>query len=252
MSAAREKSSWKHRVDEIADRIYRLSTFVPEVAPPAGISFNQFLIDADEPLLFHCGQRFLFPSVSAAVAKIIDLKRLKWITFSHVESDECGSLNEWLAAAPNATAAHGRIGCNIWLNDSAPRPPRALANHEVLDLGGKHVMHIDTPHVPHCWDAGLIFEETTRTLFSSDLLFQFGNTPAIANSDILPAALDAEEKFRGTGITIDTPSTVRKLAALEPRTIAIMHGSSISGNAAPVLEGLANYYESKLRKSVGA
>ena len=238
------------RVDEIAERIYRLSTFVPEVAPPNGITFNQFLIKADEPLLFHCGQRFLFPGVSALVSRIIDLKRLKWITFSHVESDECGSLNEWLAAAPNATAAHGRIGCNIWLNDSAPRPPRALGNGEVLDLGGKRVMHIDTPHVPHCWDAGLIFEETTRTLFSSDLLFQFGNPPAIASGDVLPGALDAEEKFRATGITIDTPSTVRKLAALEPRVIAIMHGSSINTRTRQTLEGLADYYEQKLRNSI--
>ncbi len=238
------------RIDEIADRIYRLSTFLPEVAPPLGISFNQFLIDADEPMLFHCGQRFLFPAVSAAAAKIIDLKRLKWITFSHVESDECGSLNEWLAAAPGATAAHGRIGCNIWLNDSALRPPRALATEEVIDLGGKRVRRIDTPHVPHCWDAGLIFEETTATLFSSDLLFQFGDGPAIARGDILAPALQAEEAFRATGITTETPSTVRKLAARKPQTIAIMHGSSITGEVQPVLEGLADYYEQQLRKSV--
>jgi len=238
------------RIDEIADRIYRLSTYIPEVAPPAGISFNQFLIDADEPMLFHCGQRFLFGSVSEAAGRIIDLKRLRWITFSHVESDECGSMNEWLAAAPSATAAHGRIGCNIWLNDTAIRPPRALANEEVIDLGGKRVRRIDTPHVPHCWDAGLIFEETTATLFSSDLLFQFGDGPAIAAGNILPAALDAEEKFRATGITTDTPSTVRRLAALEPRTIAIMHGSSVAGAARPVLEGLADYYDNRLRKAV--
>jgi flavorubredoxin len=240
------------RIDEIADRIYRLSTFVPETAPPAGINFNQFLIDADEPLLFHCGQRFLFPSVSSAVAQIIDLQRLRWVTFSHVESDECGSLNDWLAAAPHATAAHGRVGCNIWLSDSAVRAPRALGNGEVIDLGGKRVRRIDTPHVPHCWDAGLIFEETTQTLFSSDLLFQFGNGPAIATSDILAPALAAEEKFRATGITTETPSTVRKLAALEPRTIAIMHGSSITGEVRPVLEGLAEYYQKRLRESVNS
>ncbi|MGO9603997.1 MAG: MBL fold metallo-hydrolase [Candidatus Binataceae bacterium] len=238
------------RIDEIANHIYRLSTFVPEVAPPVGITFNQFLIDADEPMLFHCGQRFLFPAVSAAAAQLIDLKKLRWITFSHVESDECGSLNEWLEAAPNATAAHGRIGCNIWLNDTAARTPRALGNGEVLDLGGKRVQRIDTPHVPHCWDTGLIFEQTTRTLFSSDLLFQFGNGSAIASGDILPAAIDAEEKFRATGITTETASTVRRLAALEPRTIAIMHGSSITGAVRPVLEGLAGYYEERLRSSI--
>ena len=121
----------------------------------------------------------------------------------------------------------------------------------MIDLGGKRVQHLDTPHVPHCWDAGLIFEETTRTLFSSDLLFQFGDGPAIASGDILVPALDAEEKFRATGITTETPSTVRKLAALEPRTIAIMHGSSITGKVKPVLDGLAGFYEDKLRKSIG-
>jgi flavorubredoxin len=234
------------RLDEIADRIYRVSTYLPQI----GLNFNQFLIDADEPMLFHTGHRSLFPSVSAAIARVIDVKRLKWITFSHVESDECGSLNEWLAAAPAATAAHGRIGCNTWLNDGAPRPPRALANNEVLDLGAKRVRHLDTPHVPHSWDAGLIFEETTRTLFSSDLLFQFGDTLPLAAGDILAPALEAEERFRATPITAETPLVVRQLAALEPRTIAIMHGASISGEVRPVLEGLADYYERHLREAL--
>src|SRR5579885_2608738 len=242
-TARRREFAMETRIDEIADRIYRLSTFVPDVAPPAGINFNQFLIDADEPMLFHCGQRSLFPSVSAAAARIVDLALLRWITFSHVESDECGSLNEWLSAAPNAVAAHGRIGCNIWLNDSALRPPRALADDEVIDLGGRRVRRLDTPHVPHCWDAGLIFEETTGTLFSSDLLFQFGDGPAIARGDILAAALDAEEKFRATAITPETGATVRRIAALKPRTIAVMHGSSIMGEVGPVLEKLAAYYD---------
>jgi flavorubredoxin len=234
------------RVDEIADRIYRVSTFVTGI----GLNFNQFLIDADQPMLFHTGQRSLFPSVSAAVARIIDLKRLKWITFSHVESDECGALDEWLAAAPDSTVAHGTIGCNTWLYDCAPRPPHVLANQEVLELGGKRVRHIDTPHVPHSWDAGLIFEETTRTLFSSDLLFQFGDAPPLASGDILAPALVAEERFRATPITAETPAVVRQLAALEPQTIAIMHGSSISGEVRPVLEGLAEYYERHLRNAL--
>src|SRR6185295_11853702 len=125
-------------VDEIAPRIYRLSTFLPAVGPK-GFTFNQFLVDADEPLLFHCGQRALFPAVSAAAARIIDLSRLRWIAFSHVESDECGALAEWLEAAPDATVTHGAIGCAIWLNDQSPRPPRALADHEAIDLGGRRV-----------------------------------------------------------------------------------------------------------------
>ncbi len=236
------------RVDEIADRIYRVSTFVPGI----GFNFNQFVIDADEPLLFHTGQRSLFPSVSEAVARIIDVKRLKWITFSHVEADECGSLDQWLGAAPDATALHGAIGCNTWLNENAIRPPRPLANNEVLDLGGKRVRHLDTPHVPHSWDAGLIFEETTRTLFCSDLLFQFGDTPPMAKDDILAPAIVAEERFHATPITAEAPKVVRQLAALEPKTIAIMHGASISGEVLPVLEGLADYYNRHLRKALNA
>src|SRR5262249_26924993 len=119
------------RVDEIAERIYRLSTFLPRLGP-SGFTFNQFLVDADGPLLFHCGQRALFPAVSAAAARVMDLRRLRWIAFSHIEADECGSLNEWLSAAPDATVTHGAIGCAILLNDQAPRPPRALRNDHVL------------------------------------------------------------------------------------------------------------------------
>ena len=168
------------KVNEIAERIYRLSTFLPTVGP-SGFTFNQFLVDADEPLLFHCGQRALFPAVSQAMARLIDLRRLRWIAFSHIEADECGALGEWLDAAPDATVAHGAIGCAIWLNDQAPRPPRALADGEVLDLGGRRARRLDTPHVPHCWDAGLLYEETTGTLFTSDLFTHVGNPPALTD-----------------------------------------------------------------------
>ena len=143
----------KTEVAEIADKIYRLSTFLPQVGP-TGFTFNQFLIDADEPLLFHYGQRALFPLVSDAVKRVMPLDRLRWTTCSHVEADESGALNQWLAAAPKATPAHGQVGCNIWLTDMADRPPRVLKNDEVLDLGGKKVRWLDTPHVPHNWDAG--------------------------------------------------------------------------------------------------
>jgi flavorubredoxin len=132
------------KVDEIAEGIYRISTWVAEIAPPAGFTFNQFLIDADEPLLFHTGPRRMFPLVREAVGGV---ERLRWITFGHVESDECGSMNEWLAAAPRAEVAHGMIGCMVSLNDMADRPPRGLADGEVIDLGGKRVRHLDTPHV---------------------------------------------------------------------------------------------------------
>src|SRR5512132_2036532 len=187
------------KIDEIAPRIFRLSTFLPAVGPQ-GLTFNQFLVDAEEPLLFHCGQRALVPAVSQAVARIIDLRRLRWIAFSHIEADECGALGEWLAAAPSATVTHGAIGCAIWLNDQAPRPPRALANGEVLDLGGRRVQRPHTPHVPHCWDAGLLHEEVTRPLFCSELFTHVGDPQALTGGDILGPAMAAEASFGYTAV----------------------------------------------------
>ena len=239
------------RVDEIAERIYRLSTFLPAVGPK-GLTFNQFLVDADEPLLFHCGQRSLFPAVSQAVARVIDVRRLRWIAFSHIEADECGALGEWLAAAPGATVTHGAIGCAIWLNDQAPRPPRALANDEVLDLGSRRVRRLDTPHVPHCWDAGLLFEETTGTLFTSDLFTHVGDPKALTDDDILGPAMAAEGSFGYTALTPATGATIRRLARLQPRTLAVMHGSSFAGDTAPVLESLAVFYDDLLDKGTAA
>ena len=205
------------RVDEIAERIYRLSTFLPAVGP-SGLTFNQFLVDAEEPLLFHCGQRALFPAVSKAAARVMDLRRLRWITFSHVEADECGALAEWHDAAPAATVAHGAIGCAIWLNDQSPRPPRALANDEVLDLGGRRVRRLDTPHVPHCWDAGLLYEETTGTLFTSDIFTHAGDPAPVTDGDIAGPAMVAEGRFGFTAVSPATSATIRRLAGLEPRT----------------------------------
>jgi flavorubredoxin len=239
------------KVDEIAERIYRLSTFLPTVGP-SGFTFNQFLVDAAEPLLFHCGQRALFPSVSRAAGRVLDLRRLRWIAFSHIEADECGALDEWLAAAPHATVTHGAIGCAIWLNDQAPRPPRALADGEVLDLGDRRVRRLDTPHVPHCWDAGLLYEETTATLFTSDLFTHVGNPAALTDGDILGPAVEAEKRFGYTALTPATGTTIRRLARLAPRTLAVMHGSSYSGEAATVLESLASVYEDLLHKGAVA
>jgi len=239
------------KVDEIAERIYRLSTFLPTLGP-SGFTFNQFLVDAEQPLLFHCGQRALFPAVSQAVARIMDVRRLRWITFSHIEADECGALAEWLNAAPEATVTHGAIGCSIWLNDQAPRPPRALADGEVLDLGGRRVQRLDTPHVPHCWDAGLLYEETTGTLFTSDLFTHVGDPPALTDGDILGPVVAAEKRFGYTALTPSTGATIRRLAKLEPRTLAVMHGSSYSGDAAPVLETLAGFYDDLLQKGAAA
>jgi flavorubredoxin len=234
------------RVDEIAERIYRLSTFLPEVGP-RGLTFNQFLVEADEPLLFHCGQRALFPAVSGAVARIMDPRRLRWIAFSHIEADECGALGEWLAAAPAATVTHGAIGCAIWLNDQAPRPPRALGDGETIDLGGRRVRRLDTPHVPHCWDAGLLHEETTGTLFTSDLFTHVGDPPALTEGDLLGPAMAAEKQFGYTPVTPRTGRTIRRLADLEPRTLAVMHGSSFSGDAGAALRSLARFYDEQLQ-----
>jgi flavorubredoxin len=236
-------------VAEIADRIYRLSTFLPAVGP-SGLTFNQFLVEADEPLLFHCGQRALFPSVSRALARVVNVRRLRWIAFSHIEADECGALGEWLAAAPDATVVHGAIGCAIWLNDQAPRPPRALADGELLDLGGRRVRRLDTPHVPHCWDAGLLHEETTGTLFTSDLFTHGGDPPPLTASDLVGPAMAAERRFGYTALTPATGATIRRLATLRPRTLALMHGSSFTGDTTPLLETLAAFYDATLHDRI--
>lgn len=238
------------RIDEIADKIYRISTLVPGVAGPAGLTFNQFLIDADEPLLFHAGQRPLFPGISAAVARVIDPATLRWITFSHVESDECGALDEWFAIASKAIVAHTRLGCNIWLNDMSPRPPRALADGEVLDLGGKRVRHLDTPHLPHCWDAGLIYEETTGTLFTSDIFTQAGECPPRTEGDVLGPALALEKALPFTAVSPENAAMLHKLANLSPRNLALMHGPSFSGDGSAALHGMASHFERKLRDAV--
>ena len=240
------------RADEIADKIYRISTFVPEIAAPAGFTFNQYLIDADKPLLFHCGPRGMFPAVSDAAAKIVPLSRLRWISFGHVESDECGSMNQWLAASPQAQVVHGMIGCLVSLNDLADRPPRALADGEVLNLGGKCVRWIDTPHVPHAWESGLIFEETTATLFTGDLFTHAGNGPALTKDSLLPAAIQTEEAFRSTSLAPAIGKTIRNLAALAPSRLAVMHGSCFGGDCVHELKELAGYYEGALAAAMKA
>jgi flavorubredoxin len=228
------------RVHEIADGIYRLSTLVPEIAPPAGFTFNQFLLMADEPLLFHCGHRFMFDSIRAAVATLMPPERLRWISFSHFEADESGSMNAWQEIAPAAQVAHGQLGCAISLNDLSLRTPRALADGEVLDLGGKRVRYLATPHLPHGWDAGLMFEETTGTLLSSDLLGQIGDGPAIATADIVGPALESEKVWRSMSISQDTVPMIRRLAALRPRTLAIMHGASLDRGCPEALNAFAD------------
>ena len=197
------------KVDEIADGIYRLSTNVPEIAP-GGFTFNQFVVNADEPLLFHCGPRQMFPLVSEAAAKVIPLESLRWITFGHVESDECGSMNEWLAAAPNAEIAHGVTGCLVSINDMADRPPRQLADGEVIDLGGKRVRHFDTPHVPHNWEARVLHEETTNTLLCGDIGEHPGDGPAITKGDVVGPAASQPLHHRHRGVVRGRAETAHR------------------------------------------
>ncbi len=235
------------RIDEIADGIYRLSTLVPEISPPAGFTFNQFLIKSDQPLLFHLGHRRMFPQIAAAAAKVVPLERLRWLAYSHVEADECGALNEWLAAAPQSLAAHGSVGCAIWLNDAASRPPHKVDDDEILDLGGKRVRFLATPHLPHGWDAQLLFEETTATLLCSDVFGHAGDGPALVETDIIGPALDSERKSRSMSLTAATTPTLRRLAGLMPKKLALMHGSSYAGDATAAIEALAAHMDERMR-----
>ena len=237
------------RIDQIADGIYRLSTFVPEVAPPAGFTFNQFLIMAEQPLLFHCGQRGMFPLVSQAVSTLMPVERLRWISFGHIEADECGAMNQWLAAAPGAQVVYSELGCQISVNDLADRPPRPLADGEMLDLGGKRIRLIPTPHVPHGWEAQVLYEETTGTLCCGDLFTHIGDPAPLTDADIVAPAMAAEEIFKATSIGPMTAPTLRRLADLSPRCLALMHGSSFSGDGAAALRGLADGYEELVRAS---
>jgi flavorubredoxin len=238
----------KTDVAEIGEGIFRLSTFVPDIAPPAGFTFNQFLITAEEPLLFHCGPRRMFPLVAQAVSTIMPIEQLRWISFGHVESDECGAMNLWLEAAPNAQVLFNPVGCMVSLNDLADRPPRAVTDEETIDLGGRRVRIIATPHVPHGWEAQVLYEETTATLFCGDLFAHVGNGPALVHSDLVAEAMMGEEAFHSTSIGAATAPTIRKLAKLEPRRLALMHGSSFEGDAAGQLERLAEAYETLTEK----
>jgi len=215
--------------------------------------FNQFLVAGDDPLLFHTGPRQMFPLVSAALARVVPLDRLRWVSFGHWEADESGALNEWLGAAPQAEVAVGTLGTLISGLDQAARPPRPpLADGEALDLGGKRVRWIDTPHVPHGWDAGLLFDETTATLLCGDLLSHTGAVPALTEDDVVGPAAAAEDLFGATCLTAATAPTIRRLATMAPRTLGIMHGASFTGDGAAALEALADDYDRRFQASVAA
>lgn len=233
------------KLDEIAPRIYRLSTFVPDIGP-TGFTFNQFLLDDEQPLLFHTGHRSMFSDVRDAIERVMPVERLRWIAFGHVESDECGAMNQLLAVAPHAQVAHGGLGCMVSIADMADRAPRALADGETIELGDKRVRHIDTPHVPHAWEARVLYEATTGTLLCGDLFTHLGDGAALTENDILGPASDAEDLFAYSCLSPSTPATIDRLAELAPRTLALMHGSSFTGDCAGALRGLADAYRARL------
>ncbi len=235
-------------VTEIADQIFQLSTYVE----PADLRFNQYLIVADEPLLFHCGQRGLFPTVRSALGQVIAIEKLRWVSYGHFEADESGAMNDWLGAAPAACIAVGTLGCMLSANDFAIRPPRALNDDETLDLGGKRIRYLATPHVPHCWDAGLLYEETTNTLLCGDLFTQSGNGEAITEGDIVAPALAAEDRYHSTALTPATAPTIRRLAALKPTTLGLMHGPAFRGDGRRTLDALADGYAQRLQTAFDA
>jgi flavorubredoxin len=241
------------KISEISAGIYRLSTFVPDIAPPAGFTFNQFLVLGDEPLLFHTGLRKMFPLTRAAVSRIIAPERLRWVAFGHYEADECGAMNEWLAVAPHAQIAHGQTGCLVSLNDMADRAPRVLADGEAIDLGGgRRVRYIDTPHTPHGWDAGVMFEESTRTLMCGDLFTQLGDGPALTEGDVVGPAIAAEDMFQYSSLAPGMGKTIRRLSELAPRTLALMHGPSFTGDGAAALGALADDYDRRAAAAIKA
>ena len=228
-------------VTEIAPDIFRITTFVPDF----NLQFSQFLVRDDEPLLYHTGMKALLPGVREGVASLIDPARLRWIGFSHFESDECGSLNEWLGLAPQSQAVCTTVGALVSVNDFAIRPARPMEHNERFTTGRRRFRFLKTPHVPHCWEASLLFEETTGTLFCSDLCTHSGDQDAITESDIVARhradlARDEAGAFAHSyPFTPHTERIVNELADLNPRVLATMHGSVFVGDGARALRDLA-------------
>jgi flavorubredoxin len=227
-------------VHEIADGIHRINT--PVVIPGAGgFSFNQYLIVDDEPLLFHTGPRRMFPLVREAVVSVLPIARLRYIAFSHVEADECGSVNEWLSAAPQSVPLCGTVAALVSIGDLADRAPRALADGELLSLGRHAVRWFDTPHLPHAWECGFLTEERTSTLFCGDLFTQGGaDLPPITGSDILGPSEAFRHGMDYFSHTKRVRALVERLASTHPMTLACMHGSAWRGDGAKLLRALAD------------
>ena len=228
------------RTTEIADGTYQLTTYLEEI----DFGLNQYLVVGDEPLLFHTGLRSLYAPIAAAVTRIVPFTDLRWVGFGHVEADECGSLNQWLAAAPDAIAVSGVTGCMVSVSDMADRPPRARSDDDVLDIGGHRLRWLDTPHLPHNWEAGLFCDETTRTLFCGDLFSQWGPYPPTTTDDIaVPGAADDPSY----SLAPSSPAILRRLAGLDVATLAQMHGPAYTGDCSTALRTLAGQFELRHR-----
>ena len=227
-------------VHEVADGIYRINT--PVVIPGAGgFSFNQYLIMDDEPLLFHTGPRKMFPLVREAVASVLPVERLRYLAFSHVEADECGSLNDWLVVAPQSVPLCGTVAAMVSIGDLADRAPRALADGELLPLGTHSVRWLDTPHLPHAWECGVLAEERTATLLCGDLFTQRGaDPPPITESDILAPSEAFRRQMDYFSHTKNARVMLERLASTNPRTLGCMHGSAWRGDGARLLRALAD------------
>jgi flavorubredoxin len=227
-------------VHEVADGVYRINTPV-QIRGGGGFSFNQYLLVDDEPLLFHTGPRKMFPLVREAVASVLPVERLGYIAFSHVEADECGALNEWLAAAPQSLPLCGTVAALVSIDDLADRAPRALADGEAISLGTHSVRWFDAPHLPHAWDCGFLTDERTSTLLCGDLFTQGGaNRPPLTDSDILAPSERFRHRMDYFSYTKNVRALLEKLASTEPTTLACMHGSAWRGDGATLLRALAD------------
>jgi flavorubredoxin len=228
-------------INEIAPDLFRLSIYVPDI----DMQFNHFLVRDEEPLLFHAGLKAMFPPLREAVAKLIDPGKLRHIAWSHFESDECGALNYWLELAPQAQPVCTLVGKLVSVDDFALRPARGMTSDDVLSTGKYRYRFHRSPHIPHGWDAGVLFEETRRTLFCSDLFHHFGNVEPVTTSDLIEPTRKAMKQMQQGPLagympyTRQTDGVLRSLAGLKPEALAVMHGSSYRGNCAGLLTGLA-------------
>jgi flavorubredoxin len=239
-------------VTDIAANVFRISTFHPEFA----VQFNQFLVADDDPFLMHTGMKKMFSATLEGVASVLDPAKLRWVGFSHFEPDECGALNEWLKIAPQAQAVCSFVGAVVMVNDFADRPARALSDGEILDTGHHRLQFFSTPHVPHCWDAGLFFETGERTLLCSDLIFHPGDPEPLTESDVLGRARESILQNLSGPLANDMPytahtdATLRRLAELNPQTLALMHGSTFRGNGRQQILDLATVLKELIGKGV--